>query len=451
MGFTYESQNILQFVQQTLRPRIATIQHIPSVPLYSSIHTIIEQTYRPIYNQLEPHLQSEETIHAIGHLCNQKSSKRWAKEHPNHPNCSTIQTYWSQNRLFYGDFVPIEIQELLETHTISKFTYVCEYDPTSTTTPSAPSTQSTQSTSSNQPSLHYQATIVLYTHQQSVSPNILREIFTRIFTMCMLDRRSSCNHVTLHLYLSDCKKEIKNQQVQCWSYSNINTGATYAMKCSEIVIWRKQENLKTIYHEIIHSFLWDIDNDEEEEQINQECHAILNITASSQVKIYEAYTEYWATILNAYTVSVLSQKTVEELIQAEQLFCMFQVAKILHLNGCHSWMDFLHTANQSNQSSQSNQSKLCFETDIFSYFIIKSALLWGIQVPLFPFSQHSSTSLMKLWKQIKRVWTSTSYQTTIQSFIEICGTLPSKDLLYKTMRMTACEYLSSPHVRGVGR
>ena len=155
--------------------------------------------------------------------------------------------------------------------------------------------------------------------------------------------KTTCsNSLSIYLMLSDLKKVLKSPE--CSSNDNggcvikktsVNTG--YSNKCSHIVIYRKEEWFKVFIHETIHNYGLDFSfrRQTEEENILK----YFGITSHKfQVRLYEAYTESWARIMNALLHAFNQEhkdfdkfmKLADENIQLERLNAYFQTAKILN-------------------------------------------------------------------------------------------------------------------------
>ena len=155
--------------------------------------------------------------------------------------------------------------------------------------------------------------------------------------------KTTCsNSLSIYLMLSDLKKVL--QSPECSSTetgkciikkTSVNTG--FSNKCSHIVIYRKEEWFKVFIHETIHNYGLDFSFRRQTEEEN-----ILNyfgITSHKfQVRLYEAYTESWARIMNALLHAFEQKhenfddfmKLADRNIQLERLNAYFQTAKILN-------------------------------------------------------------------------------------------------------------------------
>jgi len=324
----------------------------------------------------------------------------------------TIVRFWDKFDFFYDYFIPLDVQYSFEQNQIHYFEFLSEIE------------HSEQK---------YTCVLKIYTNSENLKITFLNDIFARIFSLCML-YNSSCKHTEFIIYFSNSTKNIIiNQHIdKCWTPLNINTGCTFRDSCRPITIWRKQEAMKTFIHEMIHCFHWDIQTNVS--FVNAEISQMFRFLNSSNVKLYEAYTETWATLLNVYICSHISQINVLELLNIELKFLMFQVAKIFKISGFSTFTEF--------KNKMSNTS-FCQTTDVFSYFVIKSTLLWDMNwfvqhIRQVPFVQNSG-SVHQLWEHSKTILLSNEYSQCID-YIMTHHNFNESLFINRTMRMTAIEY-----------
>lgn len=138
-------------------------------------------------------------------------------------------------------------------------------------------------------------------------------------------------NININIYLTGFKKYSKNgipDKDSINSGSCLNNGSN-----SEINIWRKEELLKVMVHELIHALCFDRYSDNE--NIINHYKSIYNLS-SNVINTGEAYTEIWANILNCYLISKIYNKGEEyfyRLMGIEKDFCLFQAHKIFYLTG----------------------------------------------------------------------------------------------------------------------
>ena len=102
-----------------------------------------------------------------------------------------------------------------------------------------------------------------------------------------------------------------------------------------IKIWRKEELYKLILHEMIHFLNLDFQSSDWLDPIYSYLYHVFNISQEQLIRLFEAYTETWACIINTIIVSYKfvdkSNITLfKKMIDYERIFSCFQIAKILH-------------------------------------------------------------------------------------------------------------------------
>jgi hypothetical protein len=206
---------------------------------------------------------------------------------------------------------------------------------------------------------------------------------------------SGCNppkNLHCFFYLSSHKKQFPinnrslNQSPNILSEINANTAftSTCAMNVNEIVIFRMEEWFKVFIHETIHTFGLDF-SDMSGLILEQTKMKMLDIfKVKSDVNLYEAYTEFWAEIINIMFCSLYVNKIERynilfpsktefydntiKLLNLESIFSIIQMNSILH------FMD-LNYEDLYNSKTSRLREKYKERTNILSYYVIKNILL----------------------------------------------------------------------------
>lgn len=191
------------------------------------------------------------------------------------------------------------------------------------------------------------------------------------------------NTINIYLYFTSLLKKLPASNIYVLDENNVNTAfTTTCPKDSEIVIFRKEEWFKVLIHETFHNFGLDFSG------MNNDIvnHCILNIfSVNSQVNAYEAYTEFWAEILNALFCSFfeLDNKlnineflsSAEFYINFERRFSFFQMIKTLEFMGL-TYKE-LYSKTEYAKINRTNLYKE--KTSILAYFVLKTVLLNNFQ------------------------------------------------------------------------
>jgi len=188
---------------------------------------------------------------------------------------------------------------------------------------------------------------------------------------------------TIFLYFTSLEKKLPNSNIDILDQIHVNTAfTTTCPKDSEIVIFRKEEWFKVLIHESFHNFALDF-SDMNTYECNKDILSIFPV--SSEVNLYESYTEFWAEIMNALFCSFFNLKTktnfedflsnFEFFINFERTYSFFQLVKTLDFMGL----------NYKNMYSETNQSKILRntlykeKTNVLSYYVIKTILINNYQ------------------------------------------------------------------------
>ena len=188
-----------------------------------------------------------------------------------------------------------------------------------------------------------------------IDKELLKTIIKRIiFTMDITNIYKNVNidiydtPFKKHLPCEDCGKKLTS--------ININSGLSYN---NNIIIYRKEELLKVLIHEMIH--ILDIDIKYENDDNKK---IILNKLCVNSLLINESYVETWANILNIYLTliennGVVTTKEYIESFIKEKKFSIKQCCKII--------MYF-----KLDLSNNSCKNKIYDKTNILSYILLKT-------------------------------------------------------------------------------
>jgi hypothetical protein len=210
--------------------------------------------------------------------------------------------------------------------------------------------------------------------------------------------------------------------------SPINTNSGSSLKGSFINIWRKEELRKVLIHELIHYLYID------DEPYNSGYDTLSNnikkkYNMNSRIIPNEAYTEALATIIHTVYISYkLGNKDLfTKLIKTEITYSLFQVSKIFN--------SFNIKVANPKYFNKINQT-----TSIFSYYVIKSALLYSLND--FLLFVEKSIKFNKRHNEFKNLIIecveNNDYLKNIQYFINKVDSIED-DFIRKTMRMTCLE------------
>ena len=173
--------------------------------------------------------------------------------------------------------------------------------------------------------------------------NILLNIINYLYD---LKKYREDKPINIYLLLSPLKKNF-DIDIEIGP-KNINSGYT-DFKRNIILIWREEEFEKVIFHELIHYL--DLDNRDILFDDGDLLHQINNFK-----NYYEAITDFWGIIYHLIYVSLVTNRSINSLLQIEFKFIENQA----------NLMNDFFNLNDWNYKKEINQ-----QSPAFSYFIVK--------------------------------------------------------------------------------
>lgn len=324
----------------------------------------------------------------------------------------------------------------------------------------------------------------------------IRDVYTIIkFLIHNVSDSDRPGELNINIVLSDLKKYIphlNNDNIIIYEPGNINSGV--ASK-NNVLIYRQEEWFKVFIHELIHALNLDfssIYNSNIQDIIKKNMEKRFNI--ASQWLIFETYTEIWACILNViythyklrllernnnkfiklnkiqkqhksrkrYKTKVITRKakknrntkTIQEMINIEIKYSIFQTIKILWNSGL-TYMDVIGYTNLSNEKIREKYKE---NTNVFCYYILKTILLYNYtnfihfciknnktNKNILDFDKDSNNGIILFDKLIDKLYKDENYLNDISKNIVIIEKMYNEysgekkyyyDELYRTMKMT---------------
>jgi hypothetical protein len=195
------------------------------------------------------------------------------------------------------------------------------------------------------------------------------KMYIWLYVVCaFIGEQSTCSpQLTVYWYLTKRSKNMPEMYGEVIDEINANTGFTMACPsvANAIYIYRREEWFKVFIHETIHSFGVDFAQ-MPEEKVNRAIFQMFGVHCD--LRLYEAYTETWAEIINAIFVCMTPPpELVENALNNERMFSLFQKTKVLG----HQRIKYRELCTAS-----TSRTKYAERTPVFSYFIIKSILMF---------------------------------------------------------------------------
>ena len=173
----------------------------------------------------------------------------------------------------------------------------------------------------------------------------------------MMDITNIYKNINIEIYNTPFKKKLPCRNY-CKNLSsiNINSGLSYS---NNIIIYRKEELLKVLIHEIIHI----LDIDVKYENYNDK-KKILNKLCINDLLINESYVETWAVLINIY----LKLKINNKIVTNENYIKYFIKEKKFSIKQCCKIMLYFNL----DISDKICYKKINDKTNIFSYILLKT-------------------------------------------------------------------------------
>jgi hypothetical protein len=274
--------------------------------------------------------------------------------------------------------------------------------------------------------------------------------------------KSCSKTLTIFIYHTSLTKELPSSPIQILNENNVNTAFTRSCPTnSEIVVFRKEEWFKVLIHETFHNFALDFSD-----MNTIECHArILSIfPVKSDVNLFEAYTEFWARIMNVLFCSYFNTKNKNELdeflgnteyfINLESIYSFFQLVKVLQFMN----MEYRNLYEKTDVAQNIRNTMYKEDTNILSYYVITLILIYNYQ-SFIGWCKTNNTSLLqfkktsanqksfcdfiektyKVSKMLKAIDCSDSFFKKIKSKGDSSKINNDINFLTNNLRMTICE------------
>jgi hypothetical protein len=166
----------------------------------------------------------------------------------------------------------------------------------------------------------------------------------------------STKNVIVSIALTTQKRVLTNPIIES---VNVNGGQTDLV---EIEIFRKEEVVKVLMHELCHFFKLDCGN------INDKQEPIMskfNIKTPNYLSVQEAFTEYLAILHHIALISYYTNQSIRLIYHYEKIFSLFQICKILNHYKFKQFEDLY-------------KNEMIQGTNVFSYYIIKFFILYTL-------------------------------------------------------------------------
>ena len=239
--------------------------------------------------------------------------------------------------------------------------------------------------------------------------------------------------LTVYIALTNIKKKIPPKN-KIFGPNNVNGGVTFPQNFS--LVYRKEENIKVLLHELLHLFNYQI-NYELQKKYKKNITKYLCYSEESDeyLNIDESFVELFATILNIIFImlelEINSKKSLITLLNIERIWSLFQASKVIVFNGFDLYSELI----------QVNCKKIFYEkSNVMSYYIIKSCYLYFLDdfVPYFD----NYISFKKILKFLNNKLFISTMNKMCRFFKKVQSnnkSNKSNNFIINTLRMTALE------------
>jgi hypothetical protein len=204
--------------------------------------------------------------------------------------------------------------------------------------------------------------------------------------------------LTLYIYHTILLKELPKTNIEILNQTNVNTAFTRScIQNAEIVIFRKEEWFKVFIHETMHSFGLDFSHMDNHNLHNK----ILNLfPVNSEVNLFEAYSEFWARIMNIIFCGYIHNTNkndinqfinhIEKFLNLEITYSYFQMVKILDFMG----LNYRTLYEKTDNAHIARMNLYKEDTSVLSYYIITTILLNNYQ-DFIIWCQNNNTNILQ--------------------------------------------------------
>jgi hypothetical protein len=210
--------------------------------------------------------------------------------------------------------------------------------------------------------------IIINQKNENISKKLINDILNVINNINNLTNNNKSFNIIL--YLSDLKKRFPNKKNEIIGPNNVNSGVTIHYNNGNngsIILYRKEELIKVLIHELLHSV--GCDESLFKSNYNEIFYKIYNIESKDYININESYIEINALIIFLIYKIKKENGNIKDFNKYLKEECKYSLSKFYEI------MDYYDIQNLKGIKPFKQNS------NVFSYYIIKTGLL--IQIKLF--------------------------------------------------------------------
>jgi hypothetical protein len=184
----------------------------------------------------------------------------------------------------------------------------------------------------------------------------------------------------VYLLLTDAKKRLP--EIDAEPIDQIHANTAFTTSCSstnDIFVYRREEWFKVLMHETFHCLGLDFSSSSGDESNRRILSHFPAVDPSTDIRLYETFCEMWAEVFHLLFCQFtdkngdclrFSESTFYKALRTEQNFSIYQSNKILRRTG-YKYRDLFSVSNPIVKKYAEN-------TQAFSYYVIKSIMLWNL-------------------------------------------------------------------------
>ena len=230
------------------------------------------------------------------------------------------------------------------------------------------------------------------------------------------------------------RKKLPSTAGETLDVCHVNSGFTSrSPKSRSIMIWRSEEVLKLLFHEIVHCIGADelhIDDDD-----LQNLKWMFSLDQRRPLLLEETYTELLALVYHCFFVAEHTQVSFVDILDQERKFAIFQTAKLLSHFGFESFTDIFRV---------SSIVRFKEKTSAFCYYVLKSAVLFDL-TSFLQFTRHNVSFVSgspdgnQFVRLVERACLNPKFQAAVDALLTDKTDTNLSEVTFKTLRMTALE------------
>lgn len=278
--------------------------------------------------------------------------------------------------------------------------------------------------------------------QKKLKEIIDKTLFVLCFCLQYFNETKSFHKFSINLYLGYDKKNVLGFSNKI-EPRHINSGYYFYdnyTETSNITIFRKEEWFKTLIHECVHCFNLDFKSS----KINFTTLFSDLFFINSNYIVNEAFTEFWARIINCgmityFSLLQLNKKNFKEAfvtnLNIERCFSVYQGYKLLKLFGLQY--------NQIIDKTNEKMTKRIYKesTNAFCYYVITSILMFNFDKTLKWFTNENYETMIfnKTERQIMIFCYYLKELSRSNELLAMFEEMQKNDMHHNTMKMTIFE------------